>query len=137
MPWSLPKRCWRPQPLRLNSWPKSLRERCAPASRLMTRGQQSEVERALREEVMVISERLDSPETKEALSAFLEKRKPDFSRFPIVPDCATKPFANRLIMEVLQAREMPAVRIPCLTPALGRITYVVIGFVDGVARRIR
>jgi enoyl-CoA hydratase/carnithine racemase len=47
---------------------------------LMTRGQQPEVERAMREEVMVISERLDSLETKEALSAFLEKRKPDFSK---------------------------------------------------------
>ncbi len=34
----------------------------------------------MREEVMVISERLDSLETKEALSAFLEKRKPDFSK---------------------------------------------------------
>lgn len=47
---------------------------------LMRRAFQSEVERALSEEVAVIAERLDSPETKEALSAFLEKRKPDFSR---------------------------------------------------------
>jgi enoyl-CoA hydratase/carnithine racemase len=47
---------------------------------LMKRAFQAEVERALSEEVAVISERLDSPETKEALRAFLEKRKPDFSR---------------------------------------------------------
>jgi len=47
---------------------------------LMKRTLQLEVERALGEEVVVISERLDSPETKEALQAFLEKRKPDFSR---------------------------------------------------------
>jgi hypothetical protein len=33
------------------------------------------------EEVEVIAERLESPETKEALSAFLEKRACDFSRF--------------------------------------------------------
>jgi len=47
---------------------------------LMKRTFQAEVERALREEVAVITERLDSPETKEALRAFREKRKPDFSR---------------------------------------------------------
>lgn len=46
---------------------------------LMKRFYCAEVERALREEVETISERLDSAETREALAAFLEKRKPDFS----------------------------------------------------------
>ncbi len=47
---------------------------------LMKRHLRAEVNRALHEEVEVISERLDSAETREALAAFLEKRKPDFSK---------------------------------------------------------
>jgi enoyl-CoA hydratase/carnithine racemase len=49
--------------------------------RLMRLANQAEVNRALREEVEEIRERLDSPETGEALTAFVEKRKPDFSKF--------------------------------------------------------
>lgn len=48
--------------------------------RLMKQANHTEVDRALREEVAEIKQRLDSPETKEALTAFVEKRKPDFSK---------------------------------------------------------
>jgi len=48
---------------------------------LLRRTYRAEVNRAIREEVAVISERLDSPETHEALRAFVEKRKPDFTKF--------------------------------------------------------
>ncbi|HUI82885.1 MAG TPA: enoyl-CoA hydratase [Candidatus Binatia bacterium] len=49
--------------------------------KLIKRAFQSEVERALMEEFEVIAGRLESLETREALVAFLEKRKPDFSGF--------------------------------------------------------
>ena len=48
---------------------------------LMKKAGTAEVERALREEVEIISQRLGSPETREALMAFLQKRKPDFKQF--------------------------------------------------------
>jgi len=48
---------------------------------LMKKAGAAEVERAMREEVEVIAERLDSPETREALMAFLQKRKPNFKQF--------------------------------------------------------
>lgn len=45
---------------------------------LLRKTGKTELDRAIREEVEVIAERLDSPETREALLAFLEKRQPDF-----------------------------------------------------------
>lgn len=48
---------------------------------LLKKTGRAEVDRAIREEVQVIAERLESPETREALTAFLEKRKPNFAQF--------------------------------------------------------
>jgi enoyl-CoA hydratase/carnithine racemase len=49
--------------------------------RLMRRAWMREIEAALAEESRAFRERLVSPEAKEAFTAFLEKRPPDFSRF--------------------------------------------------------
>ncbi len=48
---------------------------------LLRKAGQAELERAIREEVQVLSERLASPECREALTAFVEKRKPNFAQF--------------------------------------------------------
>ena len=48
---------------------------------LLKRTYKAEVDRAIQEEVAVIAERLDSPESREALNAFKERREPDFSKF--------------------------------------------------------
>jgi len=49
--------------------------------RLMKQGQQAAVAQQIKLESGHFGERLASPEAKEAFSAFLEKRKPDFSKF--------------------------------------------------------
>jgi enoyl-CoA hydratase/carnithine racemase len=48
---------------------------------LLKKAGAAELERAMREEVQILSERLESPETREALMAFLQKRKPNFKQF--------------------------------------------------------
>lgn len=49
--------------------------------RLMKAAQQHAVQQTLRDESVEFGRRLVSPEAREAFNAFLEKRKPDFSRF--------------------------------------------------------
>ncbi|MFZ4650408.1 MAG: enoyl-CoA hydratase [Rubrivivax sp.] len=51
------------------------------AKRLMREHQRAQVMQAIQTEGAVFAERLRSPEVREALQAFLEKRKPDFSKF--------------------------------------------------------
>lgn len=64
---------------------QTLAEKPAAAVRatkaLLKKAGATDLERAIREEVQVIAERLDSPETREALAAFLQKRKPNFKQF--------------------------------------------------------
>ncbi len=57
--------------------PESLRL----TKRLLKSGLETAVKNRIAEEGKIFVERLASPEAKEAMSAFLEKRKPDFSRF--------------------------------------------------------
>jgi enoyl-CoA hydratase/carnithine racemase len=57
--------------------PEALRQ----TQRLLRHGQQDEILERMQMEGALFAERLQSPEVKEAISAFFEKRKPDFSRF--------------------------------------------------------
>ena len=64
---------------------QTLAEKPAAAIRLakqtMKQHLRADLDRVIREEVLAIAGQLESPETGEALSAFLQKRKPNFSRF--------------------------------------------------------
>ena len=57
--------------------PSAVRE----TKKLLKQPRTDAVLRAIAAEVAVFSDRLGSPEAREALTAFFEKRKPDFSRF--------------------------------------------------------
>jgi enoyl-CoA hydratase/carnithine racemase len=48
---------------------------------LMRRGLRTEVAETIKEEIANFQRQLESPHAKEAFSAFLEKRKPDFAKF--------------------------------------------------------
>ncbi len=49
--------------------------------RLMRAPAREELRKVIEEEGALFAQRLRSPEAVEALSAFMERRKPDFSRF--------------------------------------------------------
>ena len=110
MPWSLLMRCWRPQPRPLDSWLKSLRGSVASLQVSDDPRQHSEVERALREEVMVIAEGWSLPKPKKRSARFWRNASPILA-LPIVP-VRNKTIRKPLIMEVLQAREMPVYAFP-------------------------
>jgi enoyl-CoA hydratase/carnithine racemase len=57
--------------------PQALRQ----TQQLLRHGQQDEILERMQMEGALFAERLASPEVKEAISAFFEKRKPDFSSF--------------------------------------------------------
>ncbi len=51
------------------------------AKQMMKQHLRADLDRVIREEVLAVGAQLESPEADEALSAFLQKRKPNFSRF--------------------------------------------------------
>ncbi|MCW5637308.1 MAG: enoyl-CoA hydratase, partial [Rubrivivax sp.] len=57
--------------------PAAVRE----AKRLMRAPQRELIEQTIRTEGRIFGERLASPEAMEAMTAFFQKRKPDFSKF--------------------------------------------------------